>query len=222
MNTSFFKTYFVEFCLIKIKHFSKHTIGLICLFLFVQCKGLEVGKVAPDFKANSVQKGEISLQQFRGKKVLLSFMRNVGCPICNLHTHHLYQYQDSLQKLGVVVLMIHQSPTNTIQTYLAQDDRVWSFLFVSDSERILYDLYKVKPSIFRFLASGFYGALRKRKEGVKLYKTKIKQEGKRGMLGADFLLDESGKIIKVHYARFIGDHLLPAEIYHTFAEKEGK
>lgn len=188
-----------------------------CLF-FGQCQRLQVGKPAPVFQAKAVGKDNIDLAQLKGHKVLLSFMRNVGCPICNLHTHHLRQYADSLQALGVEVLMIHQSPVETIEKYLAQDERSWSFLFVSDNERRLYELYHVKPSLFRFLMSGFHGALRKRKEGVKLYKDKIPQEGKRGMLGADFLLDEQGVIIKAHYAKFVGDHLSPADIYQAFKQ----
>lgn len=192
----------------------------ITTLLCTNCTRLKVGTQAPSFTAEMVGKGRVDLADLKGKKILLSFMRNVGCPICNLHTHELRKYADSLEALGVVVLMIHQSPTSTIAQYLQQDARTWSFSFVSDEKRALYKLYRVKPSLPRFILSAFHGALKKRKEGAKLYKSKIPQEGKRGMLGADFLLDEAGKIIKLSYAQYVGDHLAPAEIYRIFKNVE--
>ncbi len=194
----------------------RYLVSFLLLLFLGSCARLSVGRQAPLFTAHAVGKGDISLSAMQGRKVLLSFMRNVGCPVCNLHTHHLRLYADSLQRLGVEVLMIHQSPIETIEKYLQQDERTWTFTFVSDQERILYEAYHVKPSFFRFVGSAFRGALSKRKKGIKLYKTKIPQEGKRGMLGADFLLDESGKIIALHYARYIGDHLTPEAIYRLF------
>ncbi len=189
-------------------------------FSLTSCQRLAIGTQAPPFKATSLDKEAFDLSALRGKKVLLSFMRNVGCPVCNLHTHELLAYADSLKALGVEILMIHQSPIETIKKYLAQDEREWSFQFISDTEQRLYKLYKVKPSFLRWVSSAWRGALAKRKKGEKLYKTKIPQEGKRGMLGADFLLDEQGKLIAVNYCRFVGDHLPPANIYKQFKENK--
>jgi len=196
-------------------------IFLCCVFLialFSQCnKRLVAGRQAPLFNTIAIDKSEIDLLQFRGRKVLLSFMRSAGCPVCNLHTHTLYGYTDSLKAIGVEVLMIYQSSTAVLTHYIEQDERDWRFRFVADTSRLLYNQYHVKPSSFGFLSSSWRGALRKRKAGLKLYKTTVPPaEGKRGILGADFLLDEQGVLIKVNYCRYVGDHLPPATIYKIF------
>jgi len=36
---------------------------------------LEVGSIAPDFKLQSTRGGEVSLSDYRGKKVILFFVR---------------------------------------------------------------------------------------------------------------------------------------------------
>jgi thioredoxin-dependent peroxiredoxin len=45
------------------------------------------------------------------------------------------------------------------------------------------------------------------KEGTKLFKKPMKQDGHVSRIPAEFILDEKGVVALAHYGRFIGDHL---------------
>jgi hypothetical protein len=53
----------------------------------------------------------------------------------------------------------------------------------------------------------FHGAMGKMKEGKKLFKKKIKQDGTANRISADFLIDENGNVASAYYGKYIGDHL---------------
>jgi hypothetical protein len=50
------------------------------------------------------------------------------------------------------------------------------------------------------------------KTGKKLFKKKMKQDGNANRMGADFLIDENGKIAVAYYGKYVGDHLSISQI----------
>ncbi len=50
---------------------------------------LTAGNIAPDFTVTDVKGKTISLSDYKGKAVLLVFLRYAGCPWCNLALHRL-------------------------------------------------------------------------------------------------------------------------------------
>ncbi|TLV02474.1 hypothetical protein [Dyadobacter luticola] len=61
----------------------------------------------------------------------------------------------------------------------------------------------------------FHGTWGKVKKGKRLIKREIKSDGSSDRIGADFLIDESGKINMAHYGKFLGDHLPITEIKNS-------
>ncbi len=67
--------------------------------------------------------------------------------------------------------------------------------------------YAVEKSVGKFMGSMFHGLMGKARKGGKLFRSKIKQDGSLTTIGADFLIDEQGKVVNAHYGNFVGDHL---------------
>ena len=59
-------------------------------------KRLETGQSAPLFSLTDIYDREIDLSAYKnkGKKILISFFRNVACPFCNFRIHQLTTKND--------------------------------------------------------------------------------------------------------------------------------
>jgi thioredoxin-dependent peroxiredoxin len=166
------------------------------------------GKPAPEFQTVDVLGNSVSLSALKGKKILLSFMRNAGCPVCNWRVHELSDNVALLKAKNVEVVLVYESGTANLLKYVADLDKAqFPFRFVSDSSLVLYKQYEVGKSIFKFFGSMFNGITAKMDEGKKMFKSEIEQDGSMMRIPADILIDESGKVIQAHYGAYVGDHL---------------
>ncbi|MBY0425007.1 MAG: AhpC/TSA family protein, partial [Cytophagales bacterium] len=168
------------------------------------------GQSVPSFTVKDIKGREISNSSITGKKTLLSFQRNVGCPVCNFHVHEMLEKSDSLSKYGIDVVLVYQSSPELMKNYLG--DQRYPFSFVPDQENTLYRLFSVERSMGKVMGGMFHGAMGKMMKGNKLFLKKLPQDGNMDMIGADFLIDEKGKIIVAHYGAFLGDHLPVNEV----------
>ena len=74
------------------------TVAISLTFQSFTIKGpkmnIEEKQAAPGFTINDVNGKTINLADYKGKKVLLTFYRNVGCPICNLRFHEIQEQSE--------------------------------------------------------------------------------------------------------------------------------
>jgi len=166
---------------------------------------LSVHQPAPLFKTKDVYGNEIDLKKLRGQKVYLAFERNAGCPVCNLRTHELLKQSEFFKINNAVVVMIYESSVEKMKEYLGDDTH--PFHFVADPQNNLYSQYGVETSVLKFFASMFNGLMSKVKQGTKLFKKPIKQDGHLTRIPSEFIVGEDGTLSLVHYGAFIGDHL---------------
>lgn len=167
-------------------------------------------QAAPGFTLKDVNGSNISLSDYKGKKILLSFYRNVGCPVCNLRFHELQEKSDHFRSKGLVLLAVYESPAENMKKYLEGENPY--AIMIPNPDESLYKLYDLEKSMGKVMKGMFYGAMKKMKKGKQLFKTKIKQDGNANRIGADFLIDEKGNIIRAYYGNYVGDHLPTAEI----------
>lgn len=160
---------------------------------------------APDFTATTAAGQSFRLSALRGQRVLLSFMRNAGCPICNLRVHELRQKADSLRAANTTVVLVYESPNATLREYLADTD--FPFTFIGDPELKLYQQYAVEKSALKMMRMMTNGGMAKASAGKALFQKPMKQDGNMTRIEADFLIDERGVVERAHYGRFVGDHL---------------
>ncbi len=166
---------------------------------------LQTNTPAPAFETTDVFDAPFSLEAAKGSKVLLAFMRFAGCPVCNLRVHELRKNADRFKKQNIKVVLVYESSKETMREYLK--DEAFPFTFIADPQNKLYDLYSVEKSLGKLLSSLFKGMMAKVQAGQKLYKKKPTDDGKVTRMNAEFLIDAGGKIVKAHYAEFLGDDL---------------
>lgn len=166
---------------------------------------LQVKQHAPDFNTKDVFNHEISLHKFKGKKVYLAFMRFAGCPVCNLRVHELLKSAAAFKEKNIEVVLIYESTTENMRTYLEGGN--YPFTFIADSKNEIYTIYQVEKSWYRLFISMFKGLIGKASAGEKLFKKKPAMDGKLNRLEAEFLMNENGTLAIAHYASFVGDHI---------------
>lgn len=171
--------------------------------IMAQNKKITAQQQAPLFSTRDVDGKNVNLAQYHGKKVLLTFHRNVGCPICNLRFHELEKMAATTP--GLVLLAVYESSAEHMRKYL-HGQQVHAVM-IPDTAQALYKLYAVERSKGKIMKGMFHGGMGKIKAGRKLFTQQIKQDGNMDRIGADILLDETGNVLIAHYGTYVGDHL---------------
>lgn len=171
---------------------------------------IKENQTAPGFTLKDVNGNTIHLSDYKGKKVLLSFFRNVGCPVCNVRFHELQEKSDYFRSKGMILLAVYESSAENMKKYL-EGETPYAVMLPNPDES-LYKRYELDKSMGKVMKGMFHGAMSKMKKGKKLFKNNIKQDGNMSRIGADFLIDEKGIVKKAFYGAYIGDHLPVAEI----------
>ncbi len=171
---------------------------------------LQARQPARPFAVTDAAGRPVSLATLRGHKVLLAFMRNAGCPVCNLRMHQLLAQADYFQAHNLVVVAVYESTPEHLRAYLA--DQPVPFTMVPNPDQSLYQTYGLEISGAKALKAVFHGVMGKASQGKKLFPHPLAQDGNKNRIGADFLLDEQGTVVVAHYDRYIGDELPVADI----------
>ncbi|MEZ5510617.1 MAG: peroxiredoxin-like family protein [Gammaproteobacteria bacterium] len=175
---------------------------------------LSPGTPAPSFSVTDFNGSPVSLSDFRGRKLLLSFYRYASCPFCNLRMHEMRQRSAGWKAQGLDIVAVFQSPADSIREYAVGE--TVEFPVIPDPERQLYALYGTEASWLAFAKS----AVRAKDMLSALTKGFMpgKMEGEISQVPADFLIDENGIIRTAYYGADIGDHL-PTEQIEAFLAK---
>jgi thioredoxin-dependent peroxiredoxin len=167
--------------------------------------------LAPAFEATTYTGEELTLDSFRGAKLWLSFYRFASCPLCNYRIHELMARYDEIAATGIRVVGVMQSGPERIATYAAK--RKVPFPIVSDTERRLYRLYDVTPSVWGMFHPRVFGT------AVKAMVNGIfpgVPDFPLATVPADFLIDPEGVVWSAFYGRAVSDHI-PFETVLEFA-----
>ena len=171
---------------------------------------VQKSQIAPDFKTTDIDGNQVQLNSFMGQKVFLTFYRNVGCPVCNLRFHELLKIEKELKEKNIVVLAVYESSKANLKKYTEKES--YYTRMIANPGFDLYEKYAIERSTLKLLSSIYKGVIGKAEQGKKLYKQKFEQDGHANLMGAEFLIDEKGKIVTAYYNQFIGDHLPIKEI----------
>jgi peroxiredoxin len=127
--------------------------------------------------------------------------------------HELIEAKPKFEAAGIELVLIYESGEEVLKTYT--EDAQIPYVTISDSEQKLFDSYRVDKSFGKMLRTMTKKAPKAAmKEGKQLYGGNIpKADGSLTRIPADFLIDERGVLQKVHYGRFIGDHISFSEIF---------
>lgn len=171
---------------------------------------IKENQTAPGFTLHDVNGNAITLSDYKGKKVFLSFFRNVGCPICNFRFHELQEKSDYFKSKNLILLAVYESSAENMKKYLDGENPY--MVMIPNQDESLYKHYAVEKSLGKVMKGMVHGAMNKMKKGKKLFKNNIKQDGNTTRIGADFLIDEKGVVKRAFYGDYVGDHLPVTEI----------
>jgi peroxiredoxin Q/BCP len=169
------------------------------------------GLISKDFICEDIFGRPISVNDFKGKKTLLTFYTFSSCPMCNLRVHQLANSHPELRDQGLQIIAIFESKKESMLEHLSRHEA--PFTFVSDPDNKLYKLFGVKPSwlkLFRnYISLKWYrDAIAATKQGFKPQKV----DGHMNSMPADFLIDANLEVKQSYYGKHTGDHMPIEEI----------
>jgi len=165
---------------------------------------------APDFQTNDISGNVVCISALKGKKVLLTFYRHVGCPFTNLRFLELQKLDGYFSEMGLVVLAVYESGGDNLKRY-CRDESFYARM-IANPGFDLYSLYDIELSTLKVLFSMYKGAFSRAAEGRRRFRENFSPEGHANVLGGDFLIGEDGYIRYAYYNQYLGDHLPVADI----------
>lgn len=170
---------------------------------------------ATDFHTSDIYGNPFRLSDHSGKRVMLSFFRDAGCPFCNFRIYELTQQYPQWKAQNLDIIAVFSDTDEQVRRFVARHPR--PFTMLADPNLELYNQYGIEHSgsallkafLFRFptfikgLATG----------GRPSNNPHVK------LVPADFLIDEQGLIQRVWYAQNVSDHI-PLQEVRAFM-KEG-
>jgi thioredoxin-dependent peroxiredoxin len=173
---------------------------------------LEPGNSAPDFSVPDIYGKLVKLSDYKGKKIILSFYRNVSCPFCNRRVHQIMCNNLRLQNTGTQLLFLFESSNEKLKSSVFhQGISPWPLM--GDPDKNIYKIYGVEQSNLKMLKTmASFDVWRAKKETKSLNLPKDKGVSM-NLIPADFFIDENFKIVKAHYGLHLDDHVSIGELW---------
>lgn len=174
---------------------------------------LRRGQFAPDFVVRDMFGRAVSLAEYRGSNVLVTFNRAAVCPLCNVRAYHLIRRYPMYQRFGLGIIAFFESAPERAHFYL---DRLQApFPIIADRKHNVYDEYGLDASFL----GGFRALFGRRSvyreadrlhlgSGSNLVENVVRMDGKAARLPGDFLIGPDGRIKLAYYGHDAGDFLL--------------
>jgi len=164
----------------------------------------QVGDKITELTLPNIAGEQFTLEQVKGKRYMLSFMRFAACPFCQLRIHQLISNWQGFDD-NFTVIAVFDSPLDNLQKQ--SNAQKAPFAILADEQAVYYHKFAIKQSV-----SGIFKAMLFRMPTL-LYAMFVKRvfplsiKGKVTTLPADFLVDEQGVIDSIYYGKDSGDHL---------------
>jgi len=175
------------------------------LILAGSALGLSIGAPALDFKAEDWKGKEIQLSRNFGKQnVLLVFSRYIGCSWCQMFIIDLHHNRQEIGKTNTTVIIVNLSEKAVLDKYQAPAD--FSFDFIPDPERKIYELYGVKMDERKMTGNIFWQSLRFLKYLGRYEYVDQGLEGAHYQPPACFIIGKDGRIKAAHLGKDLADN----------------
>ncbi|NQT08568.1 redoxin domain-containing protein [Candidatus Bathyarchaeota archaeon] len=166
---------------------------------------LKPGDPAPPFSLESVNHSMVSLEDYRGKVILLVFSRYFGCPVCEYEWDAI---TDLKKETEVEVVYFTQSSPENANKYL--EGRLVDFPVIPVPEENgryrVYDDYGVGSFSLGTGVKLLMRAREARKDGM----IHGEYEGKETQSPADFIIDGEGRIHRANVGLFEAEEIRAA------------
>lgn len=171
-------------------------------------KRVTAGSAAVQFTATDLNENVVTLQDYEGQKLLLSFFRKAACPFCNMGIQQLIRSHAELEQNGIKVVALFASPKEEVLKYAAKQNP--PFPIIPDEGYHIYGKYGVGIS--------YIGMLKSMLNPAKVYKAitggffNLRSMVEDPVIPADFLINEHQEIHRAYYGTNYDDHLPVSEV----------
>jgi peroxiredoxin len=186
---------------------------------------LKPGQPAPSFAVEDIYGRRVTLRDYTGRLLLLSFYRAAVCPLCSLRTWHLVDRFPEYQRRGLEIVVFVESSREQAHKYF---DRLRApFPIVADLNRAVYGLYGLENSLPAALLPvvtrcGAYLRAWSKRIGGNPFQNVLDMDGKMSSLPGDFLIGPDLAMQTAYYGRDAGDFLLFSEIDYFLDRYTGR
>jgi thioredoxin-dependent peroxiredoxin len=118
---------------------------------------LKVGDKAPDFTLESDEGKEVSLKDYKGKRVLLYFYPKASTPGCTVEACEFRDLHPKFEKADTVVLGVSADPVKALQNF--KKKQKLNFPLLSDPTHKMIESYGVWR-MKKFMGRSFKGVVR--------------------------------------------------------------
>lgn len=172
---------------------------------------LHEGIIAPNFIAKDLYGNDVNLSDFKGKKIVLSFYRNVSCPFCNRRVHQIMGYNLRFKNAGVQLVFLFESSNEKLKSSsFHQGISPWPL--IGDPDKYIYGRYGVEESTLKMMRTLLSANVNQAKNDTKDLGLPDDKNSTANLIPADFFIDENFRIVKAHYGKHIDDHIDIEEI----------
>lgn len=150
---------------------------------------------APPLELLTPDGGRRSLQEFRGRPVIVSFLGNAGCLFCRAHVIKTIQARDEIAALdGGVIFVVYHDPELVMSRMMHDLDL--PYVLLVDPDRQAYARWGLGEATLRSkLMPGLYWATAKAAWNVITGRERaLSQLPDPGQLGGDFVISREGAI----------------------------
>lgn len=169
---------------------------------------LHIGESAKDFTAKDIYGKQIRLSDYKGKKILLSFFRNVNCPFCNLRVHELTKLKSYFDDRDLQMVFLFES-SNKLLALSTFHQGISPIPLVGDPEKNIYYQYGIEKSVLKFMKTFLSSTSFKMLDESKKLGLPTEQDkaATATLMPADFLIDKNFVIQQAHYGQDARNHI---------------
>ena len=173
----------------------------------------QVGNKVTELTLHNMNREKFTLDQVKGKRYMLSFMRFAACPFCQLRIHQLISNWQEFDE-NFTVLAVFDSPLDNLQKHC--EHQLAPFQILADESGVYYQKFAIKHSITGLLKAMFFRmpTLLTAMFSKGYFPSSI--QGKMTTLPTDILVNEQGIIESIYSGKDSGDHL-PLDRVKAFA-----
>ncbi len=164
---------------------------------------VKIGDKAHPFEIEDYRGNLIKLDDYKGKKVLISFFRTASCPFCNLRVHELINRYDEFQEKNIEIITFFAATRKEIQHYAGKQQP--TFAVIPEPKQSIYKKYGVQQSMM-----GMVRVILRPKKMAEAMQSKffnLKSVFEVPIIPADFIINENQHIVRYYYGSNYADHL---------------
>lgn len=171
---------------------------------------LKRGQKMPNITYQTAFKKDLDfINDIKGKKTIIMFLRYYGCTICKLDLIEIEKQIEDFKKNNIDIKIVLQSDPKLVENKLKE--KPLSFDIICDPNQKLYKKFEINPANSKEDLAG--GNIKEKIRKVKKLGIKHgKYEGEELQLPAVIIINKNGEIVYSHYGDDVTDIPSPQEI----------